>query len=337
MHKLPKRRLLLTMAALLLLTSCHSRAAEPVSETRRLLDTLCTITLYQPADREVLARAFALCAEYEALLSRTKEGSDIWLVNHAGGAPQQVDERTAELIQAGLDYGAFSGGLFDITIGQVSALWDFGGAPAVPAAAALAAALASVDYRQVMLNGNTVQLANSEAWLDLGGIAKGYIADWLADFLRQQGVASAIIDLGGNIVTVGAKPGGGPWRIGLEQPFSGRSQLIGALNVGEASIVTSGIYERQFTAGGVLYHHILDPGSGMPVKSDVVSAAVVTQSSAVGDALSTIIVLAGSEKAAKLLAQVPGFMGAVLVLQSGEILQYGELDFTASPAGEESN
>lgn len=322
------------LTGLLTLSGCQSRAAKAYSETRFLLDTVCTVIVYDPADQPLLAEALDLCAQYESLLSRTMEGSDIWRVNHAGGTPLEVNAETAALIQAGLDYGDFSGGLFDITIGRVSALWDFGGAPAVPEAAALAAALNTVDYRQVILSGTTARLTNAGAWLDLGGIAKGFIADRLANFLRQQGVKSAIIDLGGNILTVGAKPGQKPWRIGLEMPFSDRRQLIGSLNVGEASIVTSGIYERQFTQSGVPYHHILDPASGMPVASDVISATVITESSVVGDALSTILILTGSAKAAELLAQTPGLTGAVLMLRSGEIVQYGDIDFTASSQGD---
>ena len=315
--------------SLFLFTACAPKApSQPISETRLLLDTVCTITIYDPnIDKGLLSEALDLCAEYESLLSRTLEGSDIWRVNQAGNEPVKVDARTAALIKTGLKYGDFSGGLFDISIGRLCALWDFGGNPAVPSPTQLAAAQATVDYRQVSVNGDTVQLANAETWLDLGGIAKGYIADQVTAFLKERGVKSAVIDLGGNIVAVGAKPDGSPWRIGIEQPFSERSEIIGALSTGAASIVTSGIYERQFTENGVLYHHILDPASGLPAKSDVISATVITESSTVGDALSTIIILAGSENAAALLEQSPGFMGALLMLESGELLQYGELDF----------
>jgi len=300
---------------------------EPLSETRLLLDTVCTITIYDVVDPALLTEALDLCAFYESLFSRTMEGSDVWRVNHAAGAPVAVDAATAELLRAGLAYGNLSGGMFDITIGRLCALWDFSGAPAVPAPEKLAAARDTVDFRLATITDNTVQMIYAAAWLDLGGIAKGYIADMLAIFLKECGVASAVIDLGGNIVTVGLKPGGNLWRIGVEQPFSDRSELIGVLNTGEASIVTSGIYERQFTENGVLYHHILDPHTGLPVKSDIVSVTVVSESSTAGDAISTIIILLGSEKTAPLLAQVPGLMGAVMMLENGELLQYGDIDF----------
>jgi len=314
----------------LTLTSCNDvKKSEPISETRLLLDTVCTITVYDTAQRPLLTRALDLCATYEAMFSRTVEGSDIWRINHAQGKPVEVRAQTVELIQVALDYSALSGGWFDITVGRLCALWDFNGNPAVPSPEELADARDTVDYRQVFIDGTAVHLGDAQAWLDLGGIAKGYIADQLADFLKEHGVKSAIIDLGGNIVTVGGKPGGELWHIGVNQPFSNRSEIIGSLSVGQASVVTSGIYERRFVENGTLYHHILDPKSGMPVDSDVVSVTIVSESSIAGDALSTIILLVGSEKALTLLDQTPGLTGAVLMLKSGELLQYGDIDFIA--------
>jgi len=318
--------LLLSMS--LTLAGCdRGQKMDPISETRLLLDTVCTITVYDPAEQGLLIEALDLCEKYESLYSRTIEGSDVWRINHAEGMPVSVEESTAGLIQAALDYGAVSGGFFDITVGRLCALWDFSGNPSVPSPADLAKALDTVDYRQVSIESGMVRIGNAQAWLDLGGIAKGYIADQLAGFLKERGVKSAIINLGGNIVTVGKRPDGGLWYIGVTQPFSDRSEIIGGLSIGEASIVTSGIYERQFMENGILYHHILDPASGMPVDSDVVSVTIVTESSTAGDALSTIVILLGSEKAAAVLDQAPGLVGAVLMLKSGELLQYGDIDF----------
>ena len=333
MLDLKKKYILLLLLSFMCVLSAgcnNSSTAEPISETRLLLDTVCTITIYDSTDKMLLTEALDLCAEYESLYSRTIEGSDIWRINHAEGMPVMVEAQTAQIIQAGLEYGTFSDGWFDITVGRLSVLWDFNGNPAVPSSEELVAARDTVDYRQVFVDGNKVRLANAEAWLDLGGIAKGYIADQLAAFLKERGVKSAIIDLGGDIAIVGVKPNGEPWHIGVEQPFSKRSEIIGSISIGEAAIVTSGIYERQFTENGVLYHHILDPASGMPVESDVVSVTIVSKSAMVGDALATIVLLLGSEKSAVLLEEAPGLMGAVLMLRSGELLQYGDIDFSAS-------
>ncbi|MCL1975286.1 MAG: FAD:protein FMN transferase [Firmicutes bacterium] len=322
--------LLLVLLVLSLSGCTHNAAPAPFSETRLLLDTVCTVTVYDEADKEWLKAVLDLCARYEALFSRTIEGSDIWRINNAKGAPVVVEEKTAELLQAGLDFSAFSGGFFDITVGRLCALWDFGGNPSVPAAENLAEALATVDYRQVSISGTTVQLANDKTWLDVGGIAKGYIADQLAHFLKENGVKRALIDLGGNIVTVGRKPDGRPWHIGVEQPFSEHSELIGSLNVAEASVVTSGIYERQFIENNILYHHILDPVNGMPAESDVISATIISKSSAIGDALSTIVILVGSENAIPLLENNSDLQGAIFMLKSGELLQYGKVDFSSA-------
>ena len=336
MHSRRKKSVILILLLFmsLPLIGCSSgQKKEPLSETRLLLDTVCTITVYDPAEQGLLTQALDLCEHYEAMFSRTMEGGSIWRINHAEGFPVPVEEQTAQLLQVGLEYGVLSGGCFDITVGKLCALWDFNGSPAVPSPTQLAAARDTVDYMQVFIEGATVQLGDPQAWLDLGGIAKGYIADQIADFLKEHGVKSAIIDLGGNIVTVGLKPDGALWQIGVTQPFGDRSEIIGSLSIGEASIVTSGIYERQFVENGKLYHHILDPFSGMPVESDVVSVTIVSESSTAGDALSTIVILAGSENAAALLDQASGLMGAVLVLKSGELLQYGDIDFAAGRGG----
>jgi thiamine biosynthesis lipoprotein len=294
-----------------------------------LLDTVCTITVFGARDRSLLNDAFELCAEYEALFSVTIEGSDVWRINHAGGAPVAVATQTLEVIRLGIEYGELSGGLFDITIGRLSSLWDFTGRSGVPSEAELEFARNTVDYRRIIIEGHTVRLEDPEARIDLGGIAKGYIAGRLADFLRERGVAGAIVDLGGDVAVVGEKPDGTPWRIGIRQPFGARSELLGAVDTGEASIVSSGIYERMFEEHGVKYHHILDPFTGMPVISDIISVTMITESSVIGDIISTIILLTGSGRATELLSLTPGFIGALLVLESGELIEIGDIAFHA--------
>ena len=320
------KAIILTALPAIIAGCAVKQQAEPLSETRLLLDTYCTITIYDTQDRTILTGALDLCAEYEALLSKYIEGSDVWRINHAGGEAVAVMPQTVEIIRESLKYGELSGGMFDITVGRLSTLWDFTGQSGVPAVPEIALARETVDYRQVNIIGNTVQLADPNAWLDLGGVAKGYIADKAAAFIKESGAGSAVIDLGGNIVTVGQKPDGNPWRVGVAKPFSERNDLIGVVNTGEASIVSSGVYERQFAENGVLYHHILDPFTGMPVKSDTVGATVLSVSSMEGDILSTIALLLGSDKAADVFSNASGFIGAALVLEDGELLLYGDID-----------
>jgi len=327
------RKILLFILAIAIaapLAGCGGgRSMAPVSGTRLMLDTFCTITIYGENAQALLSEALDICEEYEALFSITKEGSDVWRINHAEGVPVAVAPQTADIIDAGLGYGDFSDGMFDITIGRVSRLWGFGADTSVPQGDELSAAVSTVGYRQVMVAEGMIQLGNPGAWIDLGAIAKGYIAGQIAEFLRERGVRGAVIDLGGDVAIVGERPDGNPWRLGVRKPFGEPNELLGVVETGEASVVTSGVYERQFEENGVLYHHILDPNTGMPAQTDVVSATVVTTTGAAGDVLSTITLLIGSEAAPSLLSKSPDFIGAVLVLNSGETMQIGKINFEA--------
>ena len=327
----------ITLITLLILLSiaccaCSRKEPQPVSSSEMLLDTVCTITLYQPADQELLDKALKRVAEYEDLFSPSIPGSDIYRLNHAQGEPVSISAEAAEMLRLGLDYGQLSQGLLDLTIGRVSQLWDFGGANHVPEEEELQEALSTVDYRQLELSGSeesgyTACLHDPESQIEPGAIAKGYIADRIAAFLRENGVERALIDLGGNILTLGGKSSGEPWIIGVETPFSDRTSIIGAVAVDEASVVTSGIYERQFIRDGQLYHHILDPQTGFPVESGVVSVTIVSHSSAIGDCLSTLALLLGQEAGSDFLQRQPDVMGAIWVDQEGEIYVQGDIDF----------
>lgn len=306
-----------------------------MSETRLLMDTYCTITIVTDSQEgnALLDEAFTLCEELEALLSITLDGSDIWRVNHAGGQPMTVDARTIEVIERGIEFGELSDGMFDITIGRLSRLWDFGGEPRVPAATERDNAQATVNYRQIILSkdaadldiGGTVQLQSPDAWLDLGGIAKGYIADRIAEFLTENGIENALIDLGGDIVALGNRNDGTSWRLGVRKPFGSMDEFIGVIEVTDAAVVSSGVYERQFEQDGVLYHHIIDPKTGMPARSDVISATIIADDAVTGEGLSTIAILAGSERIREICEQTPGFIGAVIILDDFEEITFGDL------------
>ena len=325
---------ILCLGLVLLFSGCGGEeAAEPLSRSEFALDTLCSVTLYDPADPELLDRAFALIAAEEALLSRTKEGSDVWRVNQAAGETVTVSEDTAELISLGLEYSELSGGVFDITVGRLTELWDFGGANHVPEETELPPILSSVDYHKLSLKGNEVALSDPEARLELGAVAKGFIADRVAQLLQEEGAKSAVIDLGGNVVTLGTKPDGEEWKIGVQQPFGAeRSEFIGLIKAeGDLSLVTSGVYERNFERHGVLYHHILDPRTGFPADTDVIGVTVVSHSSARGDALSTVCLLLGMEEGSRLLEADPDVLGAVWVDKDGEVYVQGDVNFTPAP------
>ena len=244
-------------------------------------DTVCAVG--GSMTQEQLDATVARCQGFEQTLSRTIATSDVGRINAAGGAPVEVAPETAELITRALDYCAASGGLFDITIGAVSELWNFHEG-VVPAPEAIDAALPHVGYELVRVDGTTVTLADSDARLDLGGIAKGYVSDVLLDELAEQGVESAYVNLGGNVKVLGTKPDGSPWRIGVRDPNTAEDERsIARVTLTGGSVVTSGLYERQFEQGGRRYWHILDPRTGYPVESDLVSASIVSDRSLDGD------------------------------------------------------
>ncbi len=275
------------------------------SEVGFYLDTVITLQSYG-ADKSILSEAMALCGEYEALLSKTVEGSDVWRMNHAQGAPTQVSGITLEILKAALRVSELSGGVFDVSVAPAVALWDFTSGEAVlPDPAALEAAAALVNYKDIAISGDTVTMPPG-MMVDLGSIAKGYIADALANYLREKGVQHALVDCGGNVVTVGTKPDGSDIRVGLQNPKAPRNQILGMIPASDTSVVTSGIYERGFDLDGVRYHHILDPGTGWPVQNSLAAVTIIADSSMLADALSTASFALGEEKAREMLAGLDG-------------------------------
>lgn len=290
-----------------------------ISDTGFCLDTVITITLNGTEDETLLADSFTLINDYENLLSRTREGSDIWNINNSGGKPVDVSEETASLIETALNYSELSDGAFDITIAPVVSLWNFSdNSGTIPNSDVLAAALAHVNYKNVQLDGTAVTLADSETAIDLGGIAKGYIADRLKDFLEEKGVKSGLIDLGGNILTIGTKPDGNSWNIGIRRPFAGSAELAATVRCKDLSIVTSGSYERYFEKNGTIFHHILDPKNGYPTENGLTSVTILSEHSTDGDALSTTCFVLGLEDGLKLAESLDG-IEAMFITEDEEL------------------
>ena len=298
-----------------------NKEKQPVSETRFMLDTVCTITLYEwNGDGErIVDEAFGLCGKYEKMLSSTVSGSDIFAINHSGGKPVEVSQETVELLERAKQYCKLSDGAFDITIYPVKSLWDFSGESAsLPDQDSLSEAADLVDYTKIDIAGTTVTLPDGMG-IDLGAIAKGYIADRAADYLRQQGVTSAIIDLGGNIFTIGKKSDGQLWCVGIRMPFEeGEADVV---ETSYSSVVTSGVYQRYFKKDGVLYHHILRSSDGMPCDTGLYSVTVISGCSEQCDALSTVCMLLGYEKSKTLLSGIKGIR-AVFITSDNQLLYY---------------
>lgn len=284
----------------------YIKDSEPIAKNGFYFNTVIAIQLNDTTDEALIDDCFALADTYEHYFSRTLEGSDIYQINHADGAPVEVHDETAELIRAGIKYGELSDGSFDITIGALTDLWDIpNNTGDIPDEAAIRKAVDTVDYTQILVEGNSVTMKDPDAKLDLGGIAKGYAADQMKKYLNAHGAHEGFINLGGNVLTLGEKSDGSPYHIGIRKPFSEEGETITAVDVADQSIVTSGRYERYFEKDGHIYHHILDPFTGYPYDNDLNGVTVLSDSSMEGDALSTICFALGMEKGMEFIQSMP--------------------------------
>lgn len=284
--------------------------AAPISDTAFKLNTVVTVTLYDCTDKNLLAEAIHLCDKYENLFSRTLPTSELYQLNH-GLLPQEngffcISPEMTELLTTALTYCEKSNGAFDITIGPVSALWDFTSKEkVVPSDDEISAVLPLVDYRKVIVKENRVRFLQEGMQLDLGAIAKGYIADKLKEFLLNHGVKSAVINLGGNVLCVGGKPDGTAFEIGIQKPFANRSETVSSISVQDKSVVSSGIYERSFEKDGKFYHHLLNPKTGYPYENSLVSVTILSEKSVDGDGLSTACFSLGLQEGMKFIEALP--------------------------------
>ena len=251
-----------------------------------------TLTAYGESSAAALDAAEETLLALDAKLDRHKESSLVSALNRDGRAE---DAELAALTDAALRVGALSDGAFDPTVAPLLDAWDFtGDAPRVPTETELASLLACVGMENITVVGDTITLQNG-AQLDLGGIAKGYAGDRVRTVLAERGIESAVIDLGGDVGLLGKKPDGSDWRIAVKDPAE-PSRFLGVLTAADTFVVTSGIYERGFEENGVRYHHILDPKTGRPAESGLVSVTVVCTDGAWADALSTACFVLGEEK-----------------------------------------
>ncbi|WP_054957415.1 FAD:protein FMN transferase [Paenibacillus dakarensis] len=301
--------LLLLLSALLIIGGCANSSAdslepsannqkteitEPIKKSYYIFDTIVQVKVY---DSRITNRHFEeideLLKRIDTEMSRTNDKSELYNVNaNAGIKPVQVSEDTFKVIQKAYDYSKLTEGRFDLAIGPLVSLWNIGNEGAhVPDAGEITKLIPLSQYQQIELNPDNreVFLKEKGMILDLGGIAKGYAADEIAKYLTDNGFHSAIIDLGGNVLALGQKPGGRQWTIGIQDPDLTRGNPIGNLKVQNQTVVTSGIYERFFEENGKYYHHILDSETGYPVDNDLSSVTILTEKSIDADALSTSI------------------------------------------------
>ncbi len=311
----------LLLGFVLLLTGCSSSGKERnLTYTDTLFDTVISVQILDAVDQEVLDGCEELCRKYDGLFNQSDENSDIYKINHAGGAAVEVSDDTVKLIEKGLYYCELSDGVFDITIGAVTDLWDFTGEEnKVPSDEELKEALQHVNYQMIQINGNMVTLSDPEAKLDIGAIGKGYIADRLKEYLEKNDVSHALINLGGDVLALGSKLDGSDFNIGIQEPFAETGEPITSVKVSDKAVVTSGLYERYFEKDDKLYHHIISTSTGKPVENSLNSVTIVTDSCLTADAISTWCFLIGYNEASKLVDQLDN-VDAVFINKDNDIL-----------------
>ena len=313
-----KRLFVLCLAFVLLFgcTPAPTQAAPAWESTFFAMDTVMTLRLYTGGNEAVLDAAGERVKELEALWSVTNVNSEIYALNRDGSAALSGD--TAGLLAGALELCGRTGGALDVTVYPVLRAWGFTtGEYAVPDSGTIEELLTRVDYSRVELDeaAGTAALPDGVE-IDLGSVAKGRAGDILAGLLKTYGVESALLDLGGNIQTIGARPDGSPWRVGVRDPEG--DGYIGVVPVSGKAVVTSGGYERYFEEDGVRYWHIIDPATGAPVGRGLTSVTVVGDSGMICDALSTALFVMGLDGALEHWREYRDFE-AVFVCEDGSV------------------
>ncbi len=309
------RRILGLFLALLLLGGCSGESGS-YEHSIFAMDTYMTFRVYgrgaQAQTQELVRHIQALDAE----LSATNPQSPVYTLNQNGSG--QVPQELADLLAASLELSQQTNGALDLSVYPLVRLWGF---PTetyrVPSEEEIAAALAYVGSEHIHQDGCNIQL-DAGTQLDFGAVAKGYAGQVCADLLAENGVEAALLSLGGNVQTLGSKPDGSDWAIGITDPDNPSTYFATLRLSGTHSIVTSGGYNRYFEFNGQRYHHILDPSTGKPAHSGLASVTVVTSDGFLADALSTALYVLGLEQAAALYRSRADFE-AVFVTDSGGV------------------
>lgn len=294
---------------------------------QRFLAFNTAITLQAFAPEQACLSAFERVRKgarrFERLFSRTLPHSDISRLNRAKGTPVEISSDTADLLECALSYCADSEGRFDITMGAAVQLWDLRRA-IIPSQDELREAVTHVDWRGVRVweegGRHFAQLVDPQAAVDVGGIAKGWIADRFTNALVEGGLENFLINLGGNVVAHGEKPGGAAWNIGIRDPRN-EDAIVGAVPLRDASAVTSGIYERCCEVDGAFYHHILSPETGMPAETDVAGVTVVADRSIDAEGYSTTLLALGTARGLAFARKHPAIRKAIFVTRNGDVLE----------------
>lgn len=322
------------------LSGCEQKQ-EMVTSSLFAMDTVMELQIL--GNEKLLTQAEQKIRDLEKLLSVTDENSDITNLNN--NSTCQISATTADIMSRALTMCDRTEGALDITVYPVLRAWGFTtGKYRVPTDEELQNLLKFVDYREVgllgtgdnegtnaddsidsgkvsVLGGGNVCIASVPVGMkvDLGSVAKGYTSTMIADFFRENGVTNGLINLGGNVQCIGAKPNGEPWKVAIKSPFPDSSSgIYGVLAAEDTAIITSGGYERYFEEGGKTYWHIIDPSTGKPASSGLLSVTIVGKDGLTCDSLSTALFIKGLDESIKLWKNSDDF-DAIFITEDGEV------------------
>ena len=297
------------MLTIFILSSC---TADMSTRSVFVMDSVAKINVFP--QNEVATDA--ICdALYELDEVFSAYDGEVLVINENGGG--EMSRRLAEIYDESVEYSAKTGGAFSPNLGAVIELWGVGGRNYVPTEREIAKALIASDEANFIRDGEKIVLKNG-ARLNFGAIAKGYAADVIREILVLNEIESALVSLGGNVYVHGTKPDGSLWNVAIRDPKGSANDWLGSLALSDRFVISSGDYERYFEKDGKKYHHIMDPKTGRPAESDLLSVSVVCENGAMGDALSTALYAMGRECALDFWRANEGF-GLVLVGRDGVV------------------
>ena len=316
-----KKFLSILLTGLALLTACEKKSVHKddmqSESTFFAMDTYMSVTAYGENAESALNQAEDRVAELEKLWAVTDENSEIYLINHNNGKSVDISQETADLIEFSLDVSEMTDGALDCTIYPLLTAWGFTTSDYhIPDEEQLNVLLENTGYEKVCLEEQTITVPKNMQ-LDLGAVGKGYTGDIITEILKENGITSALLDLGGNIQTIGTKSDGSDWKVGLRSPFD--DNTFATLEVSDCAVITSGGYERYFIGDdGRTYWHIIDPKTGRPANSGLLSVTIVGKEGKLCDALSTALFVMGLDKAKEFWRKHDDFE-MVLVTDDAEI------------------
>ena len=307
-----------------LTAGCSGAQNSRYTKSGLYFDTIVSIDIYGASKDNadyILSECMKLCDKYQQLFDETIKTSDIYMINTSGGKSVKVDHDTVKLIESALYYSKLTEGRFDISIDPVSDLWDFHEDNAhVPSGDEINNALTNVGYENITVDSaNDTVTVTGNATIDAGAVAKGYIADRIADYLISCPINGAIVNMGGDLKLIGTKNGRDPFNIGINDPFSDDS-VRADLSLTDTAVATSGTYERCITVGDRKYHHILDPSTGYPVDTDIESVTVICDNATSADCLCTVLIILGADDAIELVENTKD-TEAYIIKSDGQVMQ----------------